>query len=137
MHPLVSHYRRGLEPVVRGPLGIAVTVGVFLAAAGIGDTPGVVMASLWVLVSGTYCLANFACCRETHCVFTGSGWTAIGLAALTAVSISGTGVGLLRVEAVTIAYLVVLGVGYGVEGLVAARTGPHVLVSGDNRAEDR
>lgn len=137
MRRLVKHYRRVLEPVVRGPLGIAVTVGVFLAAAGIGGEPGVVVASVWVLVSGAYCLANFVGCRETHCVFTGSGWTAIGLAALAAVSVSGAGWGWLRVDAVAVAYLVVLGVGYSVEGLVATRTGRHVLGSGGNSAEAR
>ena len=39
------------------------------------------VAAVWVLVSGTYCLTNFWCCRETHCVVTGLGWTALGLLA--------------------------------------------------------
>lgn len=109
----------------------------FLVAAGIGGEAGVAVGAVWVLVSGSYCLANFCCCRETHCLVTGAGWTALGLAALAVVSISGSGLGWLRVDVVALAYLVVLGAGYGLEGLVAARTGSHFLGTGSDGAEAR
>lgn len=133
---VVSRYRRLLEPVVRGRLGVAVTVGVFLVAAGVGGSGGVAVAGVWALVSGTYCLANFWCCRETHCVVTGTGWTASGLAAV-AMSVSGEALGWLRAGVVALAYLVVLGAGYGLEALVAARTGRHFLGTGSGGAEAR
>ncbi|MGH9082054.1 MAG: hypothetical protein ACRDWN_01780 [Acidimicrobiales bacterium] len=137
MYSLASSYRRVLEPVVRGWLGIMVAVAVFLVGAAIGGRAGVGLAAVWVLVSGTYCLANFWCCRETHCVFTGSGWTALGLAALAAGSIPGAAPGWLRVDVVVLPYLAILGAGYGFEGLVAGRTGRHVLGTGRDGAEAR
>ncbi|MGH9293652.1 MAG: hypothetical protein ACRDZ6_12925 [Acidimicrobiales bacterium] len=133
----MSRYRRLLEPIVRGRLGIVVTVATFLAAGGIGGRPGVALAAVWVLVSGTYCLANFWCCRETHCVLTGAGWTALGLLALGAASIPGGGLGWLRVEVLALAYLAILGAGYAFEGVVAARTGRHALGAGRDGAEAR
>lgn len=137
MHRILSRYRRLLEPVVRGPLGIVVTVGVFLAAAGIGSMAGVALAATWVLVSGLYCLANFWCCRETHCVVTGSGWTALALVAFVLVAIPGGAPGWLRVEVLALAYLVVLAAGYAFEGVVAVRTGRHFLGAGNDGAEAR
>jgi hypothetical protein len=134
---VVSLYRRLVEPVIRGPLGIVVTVGVFLVAAAIEGRVGVAVAALWVLVSGTYCLANSWSCRETHCVLTGLGWTALGLLVLVAVSIPGGGLGWLRVDVVALAYLAILGAGYAFEGVVAARTGRHALGTGRDSAEAR
>jgi hypothetical protein len=134
---LVSRYRRLLEPVVRGRIGIVVTVGVFLVAAGIGGRAGVTVAAVWALVSGTYCLANFWCCRETHCVLTGSGWTALGLLAFVLVSIPGGALTWFRVDVLALAYLVVLGVGYAFEGVVAARTGRHFLGARSDGAKAR
>ncbi|MGH9089135.1 MAG: hypothetical protein ACRDYZ_13665 [Acidimicrobiales bacterium] len=95
------------------------------------------VAAVWVLVSGTYCLANFLCCRETHCVVTGSGWSALGLAAVVAVSLPGGELGWLRVEVLVVAYLAILGAGYAFEGVVAARTGRHVVGVGSDGAEAR
>lgn len=137
MYSLVSRYRRLLEPAVRGRPGIVVTVAVFLVGAAIGGRAGVGLAAVWVLVSGTYCLANFWCCRETHCVLTGSGWTTLGLAGLAAASIPGGGLGWLRVDVFALAYLAILGAGYGFEGLVAGRTGRHALGAGRDSAEAR
>ena len=137
MYPLVGRYRRFVEPVVRGPLGIVVTLAVFVVAAAIGGRAGVAVAAAWVLVSGTYCLANFWCCRETHCVLTGSGWSALGLLAVAAAAAPGRALGSFRVDVLALAYLAVLGAGYGFEGLVAARTGRHVLGTGRDGAEAR
>jgi hypothetical protein len=137
MYLLVSRYRRVIEPIVRGPVGVIVTVGVFLVAAAIGGMPGVALAAAWVLVTGTYCLANFWCCRETHCVLTGSGWSVLGLFALAAAAAPGGALGWFRVDVLGLAYVAILGAGYGFECLVAARTGRHVLGAGRDGAETR
>ncbi len=81
---LVGSYRRLVEPVVRGPLGVAVTVAAFAAAGALGGQGGLIVASGWVLAMGSYCQANFLYCRETHCVITGGGWTPLALLGLIA-----------------------------------------------------
>jgi hypothetical protein len=134
---VLVRYRRLLEPVVRGPIAVAVIVAVFLVAAGIGGRPGVAVAAVWLVVSGTYCLANFFCCREAHCVVTGSGWTAFGLLTLVIALIPGGWLGWLHVEVVVLTYLAVLGAGYGFEGVVASRTGRAALGTGRGGAEAR
>lgn len=63
-------------------------------------------------------------------------WTGLGLATL-AVLTSDGGLGWLQVDVVALAYLVVLGAGYGFKGLVAARTGRHFLGTGSDGAEAR
>lgn len=137
MSPFVSGYRHGVEPVVRGRVGVAATVGIFLVGAAIGGRVGLAVAAAWVLVTGTYCLANFWCCHETHCVVTGAGWTALGLGVLAAASMPDGGPGWLRVDVVALAFLAVLGAGYGFEGAVATRTGRHYLGPRGGRAKTR
>ncbi len=134
MLPLLSRYRDLTAPVVRGWVGCVVTVAVFLGAAAIGGHPGVAVAATWVLVTGTYCLANFCCCRETHCVVTGAGWAVLGLLALAVVSIPGGGPGWIRVDVLALPFLAILGAGYCFECLVAARTGRHALGVGGRHA---
>lgn len=137
MHGVLNRYRRLVEPVGRGPLGIGVTTGVFLAAAGIGGSASLVLAAAWVLVSGLYCLANFWGCRETHCVVTGSGWTTLALVGFVLVAIPGGAPRWLQVDVLALVYLVVLAAGYALEGVVAARTGRHFLGTGSDGAEAR
>ena len=137
MYLVVSRFRRLVEPVVRGPSGILVTAAVFGVSAGIGGRTGVALASLWVLVSGTYCLANWWCCRETHCVLTGAGWTLVALVGLAAGVAPGGVLGWYRVDVLALLYLGILGAGYAFEGAVAARTGHHSLGVGKDGAEAR
>jgi hypothetical protein len=61
---LVGHYRRSVEPLGRGPLAVAVTVGVFASAGAVGSPAGLILASVWVLAMGVYCLANFTAGRR-------------------------------------------------------------------------
>ena len=68
---VVERYRRAVAPAVHGVAGVAVTVAFFAAAAAVGGRGGVAIASVWVAVAGSYCLANFWHCRETHCAVTG------------------------------------------------------------------
>jgi hypothetical protein len=68
-------------PVLRGCYAIPVAVGVFLLSRAIGGA-GLYVAGLYFLTYSAYCLANFARCREAHCIVTGLGWGALGVVAL-------------------------------------------------------
>jgi hypothetical protein len=133
---VAERYRRGVEPAVRGVAGAVVTVAFFAAAAVVGGRGGVAIASAWVAVAGSYCLANFWHCRETHCAVTGPGWTlaaVLGFAALA----PGTGLSWYRVNAATIVFVAILAAGYGLEHVVAARTGRRALARAGQHAQDR
>jgi hypothetical protein len=132
----IERYRRGVEPAVRGTAGVVMTVALFAAAAAVGGRGGVAIASAWVAVAGTYCLANFWHCRETHCAVTGPGWTlaaALGFAAALAPE---AGLAWYRVNVETIVFVVILAAGYGLEYVVAARTGRRALGQAQH-AQDR
>jgi hypothetical protein len=70
-------------------------------------------------------------------VLTGSGWSALGLLALAASAAPGGALGWFREDVLALAYLAILAAGYGFEGLVAARTGRHVLGAARDGAEAR
>ena len=132
---VVERYRRAVEPAVRGVAGVVVTVAFFAIAAAVGGDAGVAIASTWVAIAGTYCLANFWHCRETHCAVTGPGWTlaaVLGFAAALA-----PGLSWYRVSVETMLFVVILAAGYGLEYLVAARTGRRALGRAGQRAQDR
>ena len=88
---VVDRYRRAVEPAVRGVTGVVVPVAFFSAGAAVGGRAGVAIASVWVMVAGMYCLANFRHCRETHCAVTGPGWTLAALLGFAAALAPGTG----------------------------------------------
>lgn len=127
----LGRYLRRVEVVTRGPVSVVVTIAVFAAASAVGSAAGgragVVVASAWVLFSGTYCLLNFWHCRETHCVVTGTGWTPLGLLGFAAALAPGTSLSWYRVDVEVAAYLVILGAGYTLQCVVAARTGHRAL----------
>src|SRR5215469_4818237 len=91
----------------------------------------------WVMVAGTYCLANFWHCRETHCVITGPGWTLTGLLGFAAALTPGQALSWYRVNAQAAAFVLVLAVGYCLEYVVAVRTGRRALGHGGQDAQDR
>jgi len=134
---VVERYRRGVEPAVRGVAGVMVTVAFFAAAAVVGGRGGVAIASAWVAVAGSYCLANFWHCRETHCVVTGPGWTLAAVLGFAAALAPGTGLSWYRVNAATIVFVVILVAGYGLEYVVAVRTGRRTLGQAGQHAQDR
>jgi hypothetical protein len=123
----VERYRRAVEPAVRGIAGVVASVAFFAAAAAVGGRAGVAIASVWVAVAGTYCLANSRHCRETHCAVTGPGWTLAALLGFTAAAAPGGGLSWYRVSAQAVVFVMVLAAGYGLEHLVAARTGRRAL----------
>jgi hypothetical protein len=126
---VVERYRRAVEPAVRGVAGVVVTVVFFAAAAAVGGRAGVAITSTWVAIAGTYCLANFWQCREAHCAITGPGWTLAAVLGFAAALAPGAALAWYHVNVATIVFVVILAAGYGLEYLVAARTGRRALVS--------
>jgi hypothetical protein len=133
---VVERYRRAVEPAVRGLAGVVVTVAFFAAAAAIGGRPGVAIASGWVAVTGTYCLANYWHCRETHCAVTGPGWTLAAVLGFAAALAPGAGLSWYRVNLETMVFAVILAAGYGLQ-CVVARTGRRPLGQAGQHAQDR
>ena len=134
---VIERYRRGAEPAVRGVAGVAVTVAFFAAAAAVGGRGGVAIASAWVAVAGAYCLANFWHCRETHCAVTGPGWTLAAALGFAAALAPGAGLSWYRVNVETLVFVVILAAGYGLQCVVAARTGRRALGRAGQHAQDR
>ena len=131
----MERFRRGAEPAVRGVTGVVVTVAFFAVAAAVGGRGGVAIASAWVAVAGTYCLANFWHCRVTHCAVTGPGWTLAAVLGFTAALAPGTALAWYRVNAAVVVFVMVLAAGFGLEWLVASRTRRRTLGRGPLPAE--
>ena len=112
---VAERYRRAAEPAVRGIAGVVAAVAFFAAAGVVGGRGGVAIASVWVAVAGTYCLANFRHCREAHCAVTGPGWTLAALLGFAAAVTPGAGLSWYRVTAEAVVFVVVLAAGYGLE----------------------
>jgi hypothetical protein len=134
---MIARYRRAVEPAVRGVTGVVVTAAFFAAAAAVGGRGGVAVASAWVAVAGTYCLANFRHCRETHCAVTGPAWTLAAVLGFAAALTPGAGLSWYRVNVETMVFVMILAAGYGLEYVVAARTGRRALGRAARHAQDR
>jgi hypothetical protein len=108
-------------PVLRGCWAIPVAVGVFLLsrAAGAG---GLYISTLFFGAYSAYCLANFARCREAHCIVTGLGWGVLTIVALVAAVMRLDWLG-----PMWNAFLVVFIVGHGFELIWAATRHTHAL----------
>lgn len=84
-------------------------------------------AGLWVTAGylaayAAYCLANFARCREAHCVVTGTGWSVVALgAAAGAVTSRPT------LSEVWLAFALVALVGHGFEAIWRSARGTNAL----------
>ena len=134
---VAERYRRAVEPAVRGVAGAVVTVALFAAAAVVGGRAGVTIASAWVAVAGTYCLANFWHCRETHCAVTGPGWALAAVLGFAAALAPGASLSWYRGNVETMVFVVILAAGYGLEYVMAARTGRRALGQAAQHAQDR
>ena len=134
---VVERYRRAVEPAVRGVTGVVVTVALFAAAAVVGGRAGVAIASAWVAVAGTYCLANFWHCRETHCAVTGPGWALAAVLGFAAALAPWASLSWYRVSVEAVVFVVILAAGYGLEYVMAARTGRRALGQAAQHAQDR
>lgn len=130
--PARSRFERALDVYtnVTGPLlrGCVVFLTVAVAAAAssaLGPVTGLLIAAAFFLVAGTYCLANFARCRETHCIVTGPGWSVLAIAGFGA-TVAGRDI---RGEAWT-AFLVIAIAGYAFEAAWRAARGSYALQAG-------
>ena len=133
----LPRYLHAAEHLLRGPAVVVLTLAAFAGAGAVGGRAGAAIAGAWMAVLGTYCLANFWHCRQTHCAVTGPGWTLAALLGFAAVITPGAGLFWYRVNAESVVFMVVLAVGYGLEFLVAARTGRRVLRREGTHAQDR
>lgn len=124
---IVQRYLRAVEPVLRGPVVVPVAIAAFVVAGLVGGRPGIVVASAFMGFHGIYCLLNFWHCRETHCVVTGIGWTSLAMLGFAATLVPGEGPSWYGANIASAAYLVILGLGYSLEWVVAVRTGRRVL----------
>ena len=134
---VAERYRRAVEPAVRGVAGVVVTVALFAAAAVVGGRAGVAIASAWVAVAGSYCLANFWHCRETHCAVTGPGWALAAVLGFAAALAPWASLSWYRVSVEAVVFVVILAAGYGLEYVMAARTGRRALGQAAQHAQDR
>ena len=134
---LADRYRRAVEPAVRGTAGVVLPVAAFAAGSAGGGRAGLAIASAWTAVAGTYCLANFWHCRETHCAVTGPGWTLAAALGFAAAAVPGPALSWYRVIAEAAVFVVVLAVGFGLEWAVTARAGRRALGREDRHAQDR
>jgi hypothetical protein len=81
---VLDAYTSMVAPFIRGCfVFVTVTVAVAVTTA-LGPFTGLLVEAAFFLVAGTYCLANFARCREAHCIVTGLGWSALAIAAAAA-----------------------------------------------------
>jgi len=127
--PATSAFERTLDaytsltaPYVRG-CWVFLTVAVVVAAGSLlGAVLGLVVQSAFFMVIGAYCLANFARCREAHCIVTGVGWAALAVAGVTA-AVMGRDVR----TAAWIAFLVIFVLGHGFEAIWKSVHGSNAL----------
>lgn len=120
-------YVRLTGPVLRGPAGVVIAVASFAVGAAVGGRGGLVIASVYVTVTGAYCLLNFLQCREAHCAVTGPGFTLAALLGFAAALAPGPVLSWYRTGTEAAVYLVILAAGYALERAVAGRTGRRFL----------
>ena len=83
---------------------------------------GLYISSLYFGLYSVYCLANFARCREAHCISTGLGWRVLAIVALVAV--------VTRLDwfgPIWNAFLIIFVVGHGFELVWSASRHTHAL----------
>jgi len=107
--------------VLRGCYAIPLAVAVYFVSRAIGGA-GLYLSGLYFGIYSAYCLANFARCREAHCIVTGLGW-----GVLTVVTLVAAVMQLQWLGPVWNAFLVVFVVGHGFELIWAATRRTHVL----------
>lgn len=127
--PPGNRIERGLDtytsmtaPFLRGCYVFLTVAAVWFASRALGSPVGLLVQGAFFLVFGTYCLANFARCREAHCIVTGLGWSALAIVSVGAV-LAGHDI---RGGAWTV-FLVIALAGHGFEAIWKARHGSNAL----------
>ncbi|SRR5712692_2153166 len=108
-------------PVLRGCWAIPVAAGIFLVCTAIGGA-GLYVTGLYFGAYSAYCLANFARCREAHCIITGLGWGVLGIVAFVAAVLQ-----LDWLRPIWNAFVIVAVLGHGFELLWASTRRTHAL----------
>jgi len=88
----------------------------------LGSPVGLLVESAFFVIFATYCLANFARCREAHCIVTGHGWSVLVIVSVGAV-LAGRDIR----GGAWIAFLVIALAGHGFEWIWKARHGSNAL----------
>ena len=127
--PPVSRFERALDtytgmtaPFLRGCFVFVTVAAAYAASSALGPVGGLLVEATFFLVAGTYCLANFARCREAHCIVTGLGWSALAIAGIVAVLVERD----IRGSA-WIAFLIIALAGHGFEGVWKAAHGSNAV----------
>lgn len=110
------------SPFLRGCVLFPVLAAVAFGSFRLGMPGGLWLAAAYFLVFGGYCLANFARCREAHCVVTGAGWSALAV-----VGAWGALAGHDILGDLWNAFLIIAIIGYAFEGAWKAMRGTNAL----------
>lgn len=119
--PTLDRYVGFTALVLRGCWAIPLALGVFFVSRTIG-TGGLYLSGLYFAVYGAYCLANFARCREAHCIITGLGWACLAIVAPVAAATQHD-----WLNQIWNAFVIVFIVGHGFELIWAATHHTHAL----------
>ncbi len=115
-------YTNLTAPFLRGCCFLPVVAAVVVGSLRLGVPDGLWLAAAYFLAFGGYCLANFARCREAHCVVTGWGWLALGVIAVWSAIGDRADLGILWD-----AFAVIAVVGFAFEAVWANLRGTHAL----------
>ncbi len=115
-------YTNLTAPILRGCCLFPVLAAVVVGSSRLGTPGGLWLAAAYFLVFGGYCVANFARCREAHCVVTGWGWLALGMAGVWSAVGNRAILGILWD-----AFAVIAIVGFAFEAAWTALRGTHAL----------
>ena len=119
---VLDGYTSVTAPFLRGCVVFVTVAAAFAVSTALGAVGGLLVEAAFFLVAATYCLANFARCREAHCIVTGVGWSALAVASLAAL-LAGRDIR----ESAWTAFLVIAVVGHAFEGVWKAGHGSNAL----------
>jgi len=123
----LDSYTNVTAPLIRGCFVFVTVAAAYAASSALGLVGGLLVQAIFFLFAGTYCLANFARCREAHCIVTGLGWSALSVAGVVAVLAQRD----IRGGA-WLAFLVIAVVGHGFEAVWKASHGSNALRLGQS-----
>jgi len=119
---VLDGYTSVTAPFLRGCFVFVTVAAAVAVSVALGPVGGLLMEAVFFLVAATYCLANFARCREAHCIVTGVGWSALAVASVVAALAQRD----IRGGA-WLAFLVIAVAGHGFEAIWKASHGSNAL----------
>src|SRR5579875_1189474 len=76
---ILDGYVNVAAPFIRGCSAFVTVAAAVAVTSALGSTDGLLLEATFLLAAGLYCLANFARCREAHCIVTGLGWSVLAI----------------------------------------------------------